>query len=272
MNIVQSGTSDRWSSRTTFVLALSESSVGLGNLWRLSYLSGEYGGGAFVITYVLCLFFLAVPVMVAEVVLGRYGGPDTVAAMGHASAGSKLSRGWKLLGILACFTALLLLSLYVVVAGWSLAYVGFMQEGVFSAVRAVEVGAYFEFFLSQTTLQIYWLSVFLLAAVGIVALGVQRGLAMLVWFAVPLMLAMLAFLVKFGFDNGDLDATKGYLFSDCIDGLIGLTAESGGAISIDSGLQTGKACHIEALYALLIMLGTNTAKPINGHCWNFLYR
>jgi NSS family neurotransmitter:Na+ symporter len=88
-----------------------------------------------------------------------------------------------------------------------------MQEGVFSTARAVEVGAYFEFFLTQSTLQIYWQSLFLLVVVGTVVLGVQRGLAMLVWFAVPLMLAMLAFLVKFGFDNGDLDATRDYLFS-----------------------------------------------------------
>jgi NSS family neurotransmitter:Na+ symporter len=213
VNIAKPNASDRWDSRTTFVLALSASSLGLGNLWRLSYLSGENGGGAFVITYVLCLFFFAVPVMVAEVVLGSYGGPDTMAAMSRASDSSMLSRGWRLVGALACLTGLLILSLYVVVAGWSLAYAGFMQEGVFSTARAVEVGAYFEFFLTQSTLQIYWQSLFLLVVVGTVVLGVQRGLAMLVWFAVPLMLAMLAFLVKFGFDNGDLDATRDYLFS-----------------------------------------------------------
>ena len=213
MNLISSGVFDRWDSRTTFVLALSASSVGLGNLWRLSYLSGEYGGGAFVITYVLCLFFLAVPVMVAEVVLGSYGGPDTMAAMAHASASSRLSRGWKWVGALACLTGLLILSLYVVIAGWSLAYFGFMQEGTFSALRAVEVGAHFELFLSQPMHQIYWQSLFLLVAAGVVVLGVQRGLAVLVWFAVPLMLAMLAFLVKFAFDNGNLEATQGYLFS-----------------------------------------------------------
>ena len=52
-----------WRSRTTFVLALSASAVGLGNLWRFSYLTGEYGGGPFVLTYILCLFFVAVPVL-----------------------------------------------------------------------------------------------------------------------------------------------------------------------------------------------------------------
>ncbi len=84
MNVVESGTPDRWGSRTTFVLALSASTVGMGNLWRFSYLSGEYGGGAFVITYVLCLFLIAVPIMVAEVVLGSQGGPGPVGAIRRA--------------------------------------------------------------------------------------------------------------------------------------------------------------------------------------------
>ncbi len=83
MNVVQPGTPDKWGTRTTFVLALSASTVGMGNLWRFSYLSGEYGGGAFVITYVVCLFLIAVPVMVAEVVLGSYGGPES--GRGHSS-------------------------------------------------------------------------------------------------------------------------------------------------------------------------------------------
>jgi neurotransmitter:Na+ symporter, NSS family len=79
----------RWGTRTTFVLALSASSVGMGTLWRFSYLSGEYGGGAFVITYVVCLFLIAVPVMVAEVVLGACGGAGPVGAI----RGSRMGHG-----------------------------------------------------------------------------------------------------------------------------------------------------------------------------------
>ena len=72
---------DGWHSRTTFVLALAASSVGLGNLWRFSYLAGENGGGPFVLTYILCLFLVAIPVMIAEVVIGSHGGGSPVAAM-----------------------------------------------------------------------------------------------------------------------------------------------------------------------------------------------
>jgi NSS family neurotransmitter:Na+ symporter len=207
------GSSNRWGSRTTFVLALSASTVGLGNLWRFSYLSGEYGGGAFVITYVLCLFLIAVPVMVAEVVLGSQGGPSPVAAIRRASDGSLRSRGWMLVGVLACITGLLILSFYIVVAGWGLAYIGFMHSGVFSAARAVDVGEHFARFLSEPMAQVFWQSLFLLLTAGTVVLGVRRGLGMLVWLAVPMLFGMLAFLVKFGFDSGDIGATRNFLFS-----------------------------------------------------------
>lgn len=213
MTPAKPGSSNRWGSRTTFVLALSASTVGLGNLWRFSYLSGEYGGGAFVITYVLCLFLIAVPVMVAEVVLGSQGGPSPVAAIRRASDGSLRSRGWMLVGVLACITGLLILSFYIVVAGWGLAYIGFMHSGVFSAARAVDVGEHFARFLSEPMAQVFWQSLFLLLTAGTVVLGVRRGLGMLVWLAVPMLFGMLAFLVKFGFDSGDIGATRNFLFS-----------------------------------------------------------
>lgn len=213
MNLALTGTHDRWGSRTTFVLALLASTVGLGNLWRFSYLSGEYGGGAFVIAYVLCLLFIAAPVMIAEVALGSHGGPSPPEAVRRACDGSLRSRGWILVGVLACATGVLILAVYIVVAGWGLAYAGFMHAGVFSTVRIAEVAQHFEKLLAEPMQQVYWQSLFLLATAGIVTLGVRRGLAMLVWLAVPLLLAMLAFLVKYGFDHGDIDAARNFLFS-----------------------------------------------------------
>ncbi|NQX87787.1 MAG: sodium-dependent transporter [Halioglobus sp.] len=207
------GVADRWGTRTTFVLALSTSAVGLGNLWRFSWLSGEYGGAAFVISYVICLFFIAVPIMVAEVVLGRYGGPGPVAAIRRACASSLRSRGWVLLGVLACVTGLLLLTFYVVVAGWSMAYADLLWRGTFSSIPAAEAGDHFARFLQDPAPQLYWQSLFLLLTAGVIVLGVRRGLGTLVWLVVPLMAGMLAFLVKFGFDHGDMAAAREFLFT-----------------------------------------------------------
>ncbi len=175
VTVTDSGTLDRWGTRTTFVLALSASTVGMGNLWRFSYLSGEYGGGAFVITYVLCLFLIAGPVMVGEVVLGRCGGPSPAVAIRRACDGSLRSHAWMVVGALACLTGLLILSFYIVVAGWGMAYAGFMHAGIFSAARAVDVGVHFEHFLAEPMLQVYWQSLFLLLTAGHCRAGREAG-------------------------------------------------------------------------------------------------
>ena len=177
-----------WQTRTTFVLALSASAVGLGNLWRFSYLAGEHGGAPFVITYVLCLFLIAVPVMVAEVVVGSHGRASPVRAIRWASDRSLRSRKWMLWGWLACITGLLILSYYTVVAGWGMAYARYMQSGLFSAASAAVVGEHFARFLTEPVQQVYWQSLFLLLASVIVSLGARRGLGLLVWLAVPALL------------------------------------------------------------------------------------
>lgn len=202
-----------WRSRTTFVLALSASAVGLGNLWRFSYLTGENGGGPFVVTYVLCLFLVAVPLMVGEVVIGSHGKGGPVAALRRVADRSLLSRGWSVLGWLACATGMLILAYYVVVAGWGLAYARFMQSGVFSAASAPVVGEYFGDFLAEPARQAYWQTLFLLLAGGFVLFGVRRGLGLMVWLAVPCLLALLGALLKYSFDNGDLVAAREFLFS-----------------------------------------------------------
>lgn len=202
-----------WHRRTTFVLALSASAVGLGNLWRFSYLTGEHGGAPFVIIYVLSLFLIAVPVMVAEVVVGSHGRASPLAAIRWASDRSLLSRKWMLLGVLACVTGFMMLSYYAVVAGWSMAYARYMQAGLFSAASAAVVGEHFEAFLGDPLQQVYWQSLFLLLVAAVVALGVRRGLGLLVWLVVPSLVALLGVLIKFGFDNGDMNAARDFLFS-----------------------------------------------------------
>lgn len=213
MSQAQRGELGGWQSRTTFVLALSASAVGLGNLWRFSYLAGENGGGLFVLAYILCLFLVAVPVMVAEVVIGSHGRGSPVVAIRWAADRSLLSRAWMLLGWLACLTGLLILSYYVVVAGWAAAYAWYMQSGLFAAASVPVVAAQFDILLADPLQMIYWQSLFLLLAMAILIPGIQRGLGLLVWLAVPGLLTLLAVLVKFGFDQGDIPATKDFLFT-----------------------------------------------------------
>jgi NSS family neurotransmitter:Na+ symporter len=213
MSVAQRGELGGWQSRTTFVLMLSASAIGLGSLWRFSYLVGENGGGLFVLAYIFCLFLVAVPVMIAEVIIGSHGRASPVVAIRWAADRSLLSRGWMLLGVLACVTGLLILSYYVVVAGWALAYAWNMHTGLFAAASASVVARQFELLLDDVLLMIYWQTLFLVPAVLISALGIRRGLGALAWLAVPTLFALLASLVKFGFDAGDIPATREFLFT-----------------------------------------------------------
>jgi NSS family neurotransmitter:Na+ symporter len=202
-----------WQARTTFVLALSASAVGMGNLWRFSYLAGSQGGGAFVITYLLCLFLLAVPLLVAEVVIGSHGRGAPVAAIRWTSDRSLLSRAWVGLGWLACLTALLMLSYYLVVAGWGMAYGAAMYGQEFSAMTMPMVSEQFAALLAEPPRQVMWQSLFLVIVLGLVALGVERGLGVLVWLVVPSLFVLLIVLVFFALEYGDLKAGRDFLFS-----------------------------------------------------------
>jgi NSS family neurotransmitter:Na+ symporter len=202
-----------WRSRTTFVLALSASAVGLGNLWRFSYLVGENGGGLFVLAYLFCLFLVAIPVMIGEVIIGSHGRGSPIEALRWAADRSLLSRGWMLLGVLACITGLLILSYYVVVAGWALAYAWYSHTGLFASASAPVVAEHFQLLLDDVLLMIYWQTLFLLPAVGVMVLGIRRGLGLLVWLSVPCLFALLAALVQFSFDTGDIPAAQEFLFS-----------------------------------------------------------
>ena len=112
-----------WSSRFAFILAVTGSAVGLGNIWRFPYVAGANGGGAFVAVYLLCVFAIGLPIMMAEVLIGRRGRRNPVATMtllGEEEAGHP---SWGLVGLLGVVTGFLILSFYSVIAGWTGAYI-----------------------------------------------------------------------------------------------------------------------------------------------------
>ncbi len=201
-----------WRSRTTFVLALSASAVGLGNIWRFSYLAGEHGGGPFVLAYLVCLFGIATPILIAEVVIGNHGRGSPVVALRHAADRSLRSRGWMIPGVLVCVTAVLILGYYSVIAGWALAYAKYMQSGHFSDASSVMVGEFFQRFLSDPSRLVRWHTAFLFVALTVVCLGVRRGLGALVWLCVPALIALLGALVAFALEQGDISAAEEFLF------------------------------------------------------------
>ncbi|WP_439107830.1 sodium-dependent transporter [Congregibacter sp.] len=204
---------ERWQSRTTFVFALAMAAVGLGNLWRFPWLMGEHGGAPFFFSYLLCLFFIAVPLLVAEVVLGSHGRGSPFLTLSWAADVSGRSRLWLTVALLSCLAGFLLLVSYLLIAGWSLSYAYQLQLGGFAAISLPGAAEVLASKLSASAGLMRWqlLAAVLLAVA--VAVGVRKGIGLFVWIAIPLMMFLLGVLISFSVEFGDLGAAGAYLFA-----------------------------------------------------------
>ena len=179
MSIALRSSTGVWGSRTTLVLALTASAIGLGNLWRFSYLLGAQGGAPFFIAYLVCLFLVAVPILIAELMLGSHGRANPVSTLLYTVRRSEISRAWTVVAWLGCIAALLVLAYHSVVAGWTMAYVEKLQAGVFSDASAAEVGHEFGELLADPDALIQWQTSFIALVFVISGLGIYRGLGAL---------------------------------------------------------------------------------------------
>jgi NSS family neurotransmitter:Na+ symporter len=194
----------QWSSQLGFVLAAIGSAVGLGNIWKFPYLTGEYGGGAFVIIYLLCVVLMGLPIMIAEVLLGKRGAANPVTSMRNVAKEAGQSPLWQLLGWSGVIAGFLILSYYSVIAGWTLDYIWRSASGTFSVVNTLptnEINPFIkEIFTNLISNPIYLLilhSIFMLITIIILAGGVQGGLERAVTFMIPALFIVLIMLVGY---------------------------------------------------------------------------
>ena len=204
---------EQWSSSFGFFAAAVGSAVGLGNMWRFSYLTAEKGGAAFVALYLLFTLVIGLPVMLAELTLGRGARKSPIGALGHYGG-----RWWKALGALFVVTGLLILSYYSVIAGWTLRY----------ALEALVVGmppdpgAHFEA-ISQGDHAFFFHVVFMGLTMAIVAGGVRRGIERVSVIAMPMLFLLVCAIALYAatLDN----AAAGYRYY--------LNADFANALSMD---------------------------------------
>ncbi len=202
-----------WSSRWTFILAATGSAVGLGNIWKFPYIAGENGGGAFVLVYLLCILMVGIPVMVAEVMLGRCGRHSPINTMRYLTEKAGLHGAWNAIGWLGVVAGLMILSYYAVIAGWALHYIGHMASGTFQGVSAEKAGSIFNTLLADRNTLIFWQTIFLLLTVTVVIGGVTKGLGVAVRVLMPLLFVLLVLLLVFGYQQGDFARGFSFLFS-----------------------------------------------------------
>ncbi|MDH3553038.1 MAG: sodium-dependent transporter, partial [Gammaproteobacteria bacterium] len=108
-----------WSSGITFILAAVGAAVGLGNIWKFPYVAGVSGGGAFVLVYIVCVVFVAIPILIAELLIGRCGTGSPPVAMRKVAEDSGRSGNWSLVGFMGMIVGYLIATYYSVIAGWT---------------------------------------------------------------------------------------------------------------------------------------------------------
>ena len=188
-------TPTRWKSRTSFIFAASAAAIGLGNIWRFPYLTGQNGGGAFVLAYLLFVIILGLPLMMSEMIIGRIGRHNPAKAMASVSEQSGHTRLWGLVGGMTIFSAFIILSFYSVIIGWVLDYFFRALLGQFHL--ATEASSLKSFANLQAN---HWRmliddTVVMAGAVGIIILGVKRGLERAVMFMFPALLILMLILL-----------------------------------------------------------------------------
>lgn len=202
-----------WGHRGTFVLAATGSAVGLGNIWKFPYIAGENGGGAFVLMYLVFIALIGVPVMIAEVLLGRHGRANPIHAVGKMVRQSSASRFWNAIGWSGVLAAFLILSFYSVVAGWALDYVSTAARGGFGGWDGASAGAAFDALLADPWRLMFWQTLFIGLTVVVVAFGVTKGLETAVRLLMPLLFLLLLLLLAYAAVAGEFVRGLEFMFS-----------------------------------------------------------
>jgi len=201
-----------WSSKLVFLMAAIGAAVGLGNLWKFPYTAGVSGGAAFVLVYICAVALVCVPLVMAELLIGRRGRkspPGSFLALAQAASASPL---WRLVGVLNIVAVFIIVSFYSVIAGWAIAYVPKIAIGTFTGSDSEHVSAIFEGLLASPWQLAFWHAVFITLTVLIVVRGLQAGIEKAVKFLMPALFLMLVLMVLYAGVAGDLSRTLDFMF------------------------------------------------------------
>lgn len=174
-------------SKLGVILASAGSAVGLGNIWRFPFETGNHGGAAFIFLYLICVLILGIPIMMSEFLIGRRSRANTAGAYQKLAPGTP----WRWVGRMGVLTGFLILSYYSVVAGWTLEFIGEAATNSFAGKSASEFISSFNSFVSNPWRPIVWLVLFLLATHFIIVKGVEKGIEKSAKIMMPILFLLL---------------------------------------------------------------------------------
>lgn len=200
---------EQWGSRYGFVLATIGGAVGIGNIWRFSYVAGENGGAVFLFIYLAFVFLIGVPLMIAELAIGRQAQGDAISAF----EASGKTRRWGAVGWLGVLAAVLLLSYYAVIAGWALKYFSGAATGALWHAAGADYGGYFKQFISDRGEPLAWQALALTVTMFVVARGVRQGIERVNRLLIPFLAVIIVVLAGYALTLQGSNAGVRFLFA-----------------------------------------------------------
>ncbi|MEM1404468.1 MAG: sodium-dependent transporter [Pseudomonadota bacterium] len=207
------GAHSHWTSRFAFLMASVGFAVGLGNIWRFPYVTGENGGAAFVLIYLGCAFLIGVPILMAELMVGRRGDAAPPIAMANVAKESARSTQWKWVGGMGLLAAYTIEIVYAVVVGWVLWYLFKAITTGFVGVDTLAAEAQFNGVLADNFGMLFWTLAGLAITGFIIWSGVKDGIERAVNVMMPLMFALLIFLAGYNYFAGGFEEALVWLFT-----------------------------------------------------------
>lgn len=197
---------DTFSSKLGFIFAAAGSAVGLGNLWRFPYLAAKYGGGIFLLIYLLLAVTFGFTLMLTEIALGRATGLSAVGAF------RKLDKRFGFVGYLACLVPFIITPYYCVIGGWVIKYLFSFATG---HVAQAAGDSYFTGFITKPVEPLIWFAIFVLLTAAVVIIGVQKGIEKASTILMPLLVVLIVAISIFCITRpGAMEGVKYYLLPD----------------------------------------------------------
>lgn len=181
----------KWSSSLGFVLAAAGSAIGIGNIWRFPYMTGKYGGALFLFVYLAAVILLGMPVLIAEIALGRATGKNPVGAIKKF----RPKGPWKLVGYLGVIAGVMILSYYSLISGWTLGYFFKTMTGGLKNVATASAPTIFNVYAQNFWLQAFLLAAFIFITGYIVAKGISSGIEKACKILMPLLFIIMVILM-----------------------------------------------------------------------------
>ena len=203
---------EQWTSRNGFVLAAIGGAVGLGNIWRFPYLTGENGGGVFVIVYLVAVVLVAIPILIAELQLGKRGHKDIVSGTRNVAVAAGRSKYWGIIGWLGMLAAFFVLTYYSVIAGQVIDYFFQTGTGTLVGVNPEEAQAQLETLESNPWRMMIGHTVIMIITIAVVARGIQGGVEKAAKFMMPTFFVMLMGMFFYALVVGDFAQGFTYMF------------------------------------------------------------